>query len=170
MRGGAGIGCVVNGAAGRELLFADAKPPQDERIAVIGAGPPASPTRRLVADRNSGDRVREGPSGRRQLPATPARRRCSRSVEAANEISLAQYIDSLVAACLHKGVNIKYWHRCHGQPAAAGAVRPHRDRDRQPLSSRLGPIVRGAALTWGIGRWPGLSLSDAREHTRLALS
>ena len=39
MRGGAGIGCVVNGAAGRETLFADAAPPRNERIAVIGAGP-----------------------------------------------------------------------------------------------------------------------------------
>src|SRR5208282_120949 len=37
MRGGARIGCVVNGAAGRESLFADPKPPRGERIAVIGA-------------------------------------------------------------------------------------------------------------------------------------
>src|SRR6185295_472158 len=39
MRGGARIGCVVNGAAGRETAFADAEPPRGERIAVIGAGP-----------------------------------------------------------------------------------------------------------------------------------
>ena len=39
MRGGARIGCVVNGAAGRETRFADAQPPRGEHIAVIGAGP-----------------------------------------------------------------------------------------------------------------------------------
>ena len=39
MRGGARIGCVVNGAAGRETMFANPKPPRGERIAVIGAGP-----------------------------------------------------------------------------------------------------------------------------------
>jgi len=38
MRGGARIGCVVNGR-GRETLFADARPPRGEQIAVIGAGP-----------------------------------------------------------------------------------------------------------------------------------
>ena len=37
MRGGARIGCVVNGAAGRETMFADPHPPRGERIAVIGA-------------------------------------------------------------------------------------------------------------------------------------
>ena len=39
MRGGARIGCVVNGAAGRETLFAAPQIPQKQRIAVIGAGP-----------------------------------------------------------------------------------------------------------------------------------
>ena len=52
MRGGAGIGCVVNGAAGREALFADRKPPRGERIAVIGAGPAGLTYASLVADGN----------------------------------------------------------------------------------------------------------------------
>src|ERR1700758_1748755 len=39
MRGGARIGCVVNGAAGRETMFVDRRPPRGERIAVIGGGP-----------------------------------------------------------------------------------------------------------------------------------
>ena len=46
MRGGAALRCVVNGAAGRELRFAAASGPSGERIAVIGAGRPASPMRR----------------------------------------------------------------------------------------------------------------------------
>ena len=56
MRGGARIGCVVNGAAGRESLFADPKPPRGERIAVIGAGPAGLTYAALVAD----DNVRDG--------------------------------------------------------------------------------------------------------------
>ncbi len=39
MRGGVRIGCVVNGAAGREAMFAAPQAPRGERIAVIGAGP-----------------------------------------------------------------------------------------------------------------------------------
>jgi 2,4-dienoyl-CoA reductase-like NADH-dependent reductase (Old Yellow Enzyme family) len=39
MRHGAQIACVVNGAAGRELKFREARYARGERIAVIGAGP-----------------------------------------------------------------------------------------------------------------------------------
>ena len=53
MRGGARIGCVVNGAAGRETMFADAKPPRGERIAVIGAGPAGLTYAGLVAEGNA---------------------------------------------------------------------------------------------------------------------
>ena len=52
MRGGAGIGCVVNGAAGREALFADRRPPRGERIAIIGAGPAGLTYASLVAEGN----------------------------------------------------------------------------------------------------------------------
>src|SRR5262245_32430217 len=52
MRGGARIGCVVNGAAGRETMFADPHPPRGERIAVIGAGPAGLTYASLVADGN----------------------------------------------------------------------------------------------------------------------
>src|SRR5207248_8181710 len=52
MRGGAGIGCVVNGAAGRETAFANPKPPRGERIAVIGAGPVGLTYASLVAEGN----------------------------------------------------------------------------------------------------------------------
>src|SRR5262249_56224563 len=43
MRGGTQLHCVVNAAAGEETPFAAAKPPQGERIAIIGAGPPGAP-------------------------------------------------------------------------------------------------------------------------------
>src|SRR5262249_50819474 len=49
-RGGAGVGCVVTGAAGRETMFADRRPPRGERIAVIGAGPAGLTYASLVAE------------------------------------------------------------------------------------------------------------------------
>src|SRR6185295_19667854 len=52
MRGGARIGCVVNGAAGRETLFANPSPPHGEKIAVIGAGPAGLTYASLTADGN----------------------------------------------------------------------------------------------------------------------
>ena len=52
MRGGARIGCVVNGVTGRELMFANPKPPRGERIAVIGAGPAGLTYASLVAAGN----------------------------------------------------------------------------------------------------------------------
>ncbi len=90
---------------GRELLFADAKPPQDERIAVIGAGPAGLTYASLVADRNSvtvfeKDRQAGGAS------ASPARRRCSRASRPTRQ-ALRSISTSLVAACLHKGVNVQ---------------------------------------------------------------
>ena len=68
MRGGARIGCVVNGAAGRETLFADAKPPQGERIAVIGAGPAGLTYAALAADGNAVTVFEKNRASRRQLP------------------------------------------------------------------------------------------------------
>ncbi len=53
MRGGARIGCVVNGAAGREAVFSTPSPPRGERIAVIGAGPAGLTYASLVAEGNT---------------------------------------------------------------------------------------------------------------------
>jgi NADPH-dependent 2,4-dienoyl-CoA reductase/sulfur reductase-like enzyme len=163
MRGGAGIGCVVNGAAGRELLFKDAKPPQDERIAVIGAGPAGLTYASLVADRNSVtvfEKMRQAGGSFRLAGKAPL----FQGVEA-DEISLAQYVDSLVAACLHKGVNIKY----STDVAASPQLLAPFDRIVIATGSRyrlgLGPIVRGA-LSWGIGRWPGLGAFLMRASIR----
>ena len=68
MRGGARIGCVVNGAAGRETLFADAKPPHGERIAVIGAGPAGLTYASLVADGNTVTVFEKDARRRRLIP------------------------------------------------------------------------------------------------------
>jgi 2,4-dienoyl-CoA reductase-like NADH-dependent reductase (Old Yellow Enzyme family) len=53
MRSGAGISCVVNPIAGHELDFADSRPPEGERICVVGAGPAGLSYASLVADRNN---------------------------------------------------------------------------------------------------------------------
>ena len=53
MRGGAKLGCVVNGTAGKEALYAAAQPPQGERIAVVGAGPAGLTYASLVAKGNT---------------------------------------------------------------------------------------------------------------------
>ena len=78
MRSGAGISCVVNGMAGREAMFAGAKPPQGERIAVIGAGP-AGPDLCFAGRRRQ---RRHACSKRPDAPAarfvSPGSRRCSR--------------------------------------------------------------------------------------------
>ena len=102
MRGGARIGCVVNGAAGRETLFADAKPPRGERIAVIGAGPAGLTYAALVAEGNTvtvfEKSTRPGGSFRYAGKAP-----LYQEVEA-SEKSFERYIADLVAACELKGV------------------------------------------------------------------
>jgi hypothetical protein len=163
MRGGAGIGCVVNGAAGRELLFADAKPPQDERIAVIGAGPAGLTYASLVADRNSVtvfEKERQAGGSFRLAGKAPL----FQGVKA-EEQSLTRYIESMVAACLHKGVNVKFGTDVSASPQLLAPF----DRIVIATGSRyrlgLGPIVR-AALSRGVGRWPGLGALLMRESPR----
>jgi dimethylglycine catabolism A len=102
MRGGARIGCVVNGAAGRETLFADARPPQGERIAVIGAGPAGLTYAALAADGNAVtvfEKNRRPGGSFRYAGRAPL----YQEVEA-NEKSFERYIADLVGACEFKGV------------------------------------------------------------------
>ena len=89
MRGGARIGCVVNGAAGRETVFAQPKPPHGERIAVIGAGPAGLTYASLVAEGNTVTVFEKEHRSRRRLSAMPARRRCSRKSRRASGASSA---------------------------------------------------------------------------------
>jgi 2,4-dienoyl-CoA reductase-like NADH-dependent reductase (Old Yellow Enzyme family) len=106
MRGGARIGCVVNGAAGRETLFANPQPPRGERIAVIGAGPAGLTYASLVADCNTvtvfEKSARAGGSFRYAGKAP-----LFQEVEA-SEQSFAHYIADLVAACQAKGVMFRF--------------------------------------------------------------
>ena len=106
MRGGARIGCVVNGAAGRESAFAAAAPPRGERIAVIGAGPAGLTYASLVAADNQvtvyeKDRVAGGAF--RYAGKAPL----FQEVEA-NDQSFVCYIANLVAACERRGVKFHY--------------------------------------------------------------
>src|SRR5947208_5635103 len=105
MRSGAGISCVVNGAAGREAMFANAKPPQGERIAVIGAGPAGLTYASLVADGNAVtvfDKAGRPGGSFRFAGLAPM----FQDVEA-NPASLERYIDGMVAACRAKGVTFR---------------------------------------------------------------
>jgi dimethylglycine catabolism A len=153
MRGGAGIGCVVNTVAGRELRFANARPPKGERIAVIGAGPVGLTYASLVADGNSVivfEKERQAGGAFRLAGKAPL----YQGVEA-SEQSFARYIDGLVAACKHKGVTFKHGVDVSAQPDLLAPF----DRIVIATGARyrfgLGLFVV-KALTWGAGRWPGI--------------
>ncbi len=106
MRGGARIGCVVNGAAGRETLFANPQPPEGERIAVIGAGPAGLTYASLVAEGNTVTVFEKS-----ARPGGAFRYACKaplfQEVEA-SEASFTRYIADLVAACERKGVQFRF--------------------------------------------------------------
>jgi 2,4-dienoyl-CoA reductase-like NADH-dependent reductase (Old Yellow Enzyme family) len=97
MRGGARIGCVVNGAAGRETTFAHPQPPRGERIAVIGAGPAGLTYASLVADGNTVtlfEKADRAGGSFRYAGEAPL----FQEVEA-NPKSFERYIADMVAAC-----------------------------------------------------------------------
>jgi 2,4-dienoyl-CoA reductase-like NADH-dependent reductase (Old Yellow Enzyme family) len=106
MRGGARIGCVVNGAAGREKAFAEPTPPRGERIAVIGAGPAGLTYASLVADGNKitvfEKELKPGGSFRYAGKAPLFQE------VAANQKSFDRYIADLFAACEAKGVVFQF--------------------------------------------------------------
>jgi NADPH-dependent 2,4-dienoyl-CoA reductase/sulfur reductase-like enzyme len=105
MRGGAGIGCVVNGAAGRETLFAAARMPQAERIAVIGAGPAGLTYASLVAE---GNHVTVFEKESQPGGAFNSAAKAPLFQEVATETcSFSRYVDDLVAACRAKGVQFR---------------------------------------------------------------
>ncbi|HXW42044.1 MAG TPA: NAD(P)-binding protein, partial [Xanthobacteraceae bacterium] len=154
MRGGARIGCVVNAAAGRETLFADAKPQRGERIAVIGAGPAGLTYAALAADGNSvtvfENKARAG-GALRYAGKAPL----FQDVEA-SEQSFARYIDDLVAACAIKGVVFRF---ATNVAAHAEVLAPF---DRIVIASGadyrfgIGALVK-AILDLGLARAPGVS-------------
>ena len=154
MRGGARIGCVVNGAAGRETTFANPRPPRGERIAVIGAGPAGMTYASLVGEGNDVTVFEKDdrPGGAfRYAGKAPL----FQEVEA-SERSFERYIADMFAACVRKGVKFRFETNVTGQ---AGLLAPF---DRIVIATGaqyrfgLGPIAT-QMLDWGAGRWPGFS-------------
>ena len=154
MRGGARIGCVVNGAAGRETTFAYPKPPRGERIAVIGAGPAGLTYASLVAEGNEVTVFEKEnvPGGAfRYAGKAPLFQEV-----AASERSFERYIADLVADCTRKGVEFWFDTDVAEQPRLLASY------DRIVIATGaqyrygLGPIAT-TLLDRGVGRWPGFS-------------
>ncbi len=163
MRGGARIGCVVNGAAGRETMFSDPKPPREERIAVIGAGPAGLSYASLVADGNQVtvfEKAKRPGGAFRHAGKAPL----FQEVEA-SEKSFERYISDLVAACVRKGVKFRFETDIARRPALLAPF------DRIVVATGahyrfgLGPIA-ATLLDLGAGRWPGLARIFSRTEFR----
>lgn len=163
MRGGARIGCVVNGAAGRETLFADAAPPRGERIAVIGAGPAGLTYASLVAGDNTvtvfeKDAVAGGSF--RLAGKAPLFQEVT-----ANEASFRRYIADMVAACELKKVAFRFSTDASASPAQLAVF------DRIVIASgaayRFGlrPLVTWT-LNRGLSRMPGFARLFMSEKLR----
>jgi dimethylglycine catabolism A len=152
MRGGARIGCVVNGLAGRETEFAASVPPRGERIAIVGAGPAGLTYASLVAEGNTVtvfEQAAEPGGSFRYAGKAPL----FQEVEA-SEHSFARYAADMLAACRMNGVEFRF-----GTRVTSTLLAPF---DRIVIASGaryrfgLGPLVT-ALLDRGIGRWPGIS-------------
>ena len=153
MRGGARIGCVVNGAAGRETMFADPRPPRGERIAVIGAGPAGLTYAGLVADGNEVT-VFEKENGAGGAFRQAGKAPLFQEVEG-SESSFQRYIADLVAACVRSGVSFRF----ATEVTMSEQLAPF---DRIVVASgaryRFGlGWIATRLLDRGIGRWPGFS-------------
>jgi NADPH-dependent glutamate synthase beta subunit-like oxidoreductase len=151
MRGGTQLRCVVNSAAGDETRFARAKPPQGERIAVIGAGPAGLTYASLVAGANAVtvfERDKTPGGAFRYAGKAPLFQEV-----VADQTSFDRYIDRMVAACMHKGVIILYGVDVTASPEPLATF----DRIVIATGARyrfgLGRLPN-LLLDWGAGRWP----------------
>ncbi len=154
MRGGARIGCVVNGAAGRETTFANAKPPRGERIAVIGAGPAGLTYASLVAEGNTVtvfEKAALAGGSFRYAGKAPL----FQEVEATPR-SFERYIADMVAACKMKGVTFQFSTDVLANPAVLAPF------DRIVIATgasyRFGlGAIAPLSLDSGAARWPGIA-------------
>jgi 2,4-dienoyl-CoA reductase-like NADH-dependent reductase (Old Yellow Enzyme family) len=164
MRGGAQLHCVVNAAAGRERSSESARPPANERIAVIGAGPAGLTYASLVAERNAVtvfERAERPGGAFRDAGKAPLFQDV-----VADQNSFDLYIDALTLACAAKGVSIRYQVDVTHWPEL---LRPF---DRIVIATGaayrfgLGPLAT-ALLDSGAARWPlvrhVLSLPSLRD-------
>jgi 2,4-dienoyl-CoA reductase-like NADH-dependent reductase (Old Yellow Enzyme family) len=154
MRGGAGISCVVNGAAGRESMFATVASPLGERIAVIGAGPAGLTYASLVADTNAVtvfEKDSRAGGAFRHAGLAPMFNDVG-----ANPASFERYIGDMVAACQRKRVTFRFDTDVTRQPDLLAPF------DRIVVATGAAyPLGAGALamrlLEHGAGRWPVLS-------------
>jgi 2,4-dienoyl-CoA reductase-like NADH-dependent reductase (Old Yellow Enzyme family) len=154
MRGGARIGCVVNAAAGRERVFANAAPPKSERIAVIGAGPAGLTYASLVASGNSvAVFEKSGTAGGAFRLAGKAP--LFQEVEA-DQRSFDRFIAAMLAACKGKGVTFRFG----TDPAQDPDLLAPFDRIVIAIGAQhrfgLGALLT-AMLNRGIAHWPGIA-------------
>ena len=163
MRGGSSLRCVVNGQAGRETEFLAGKPPQGERIAVIGAGPAGLTYASLVADGNTVTVFeREAVAGGAFLYAGKAP--LFQEVNAV-ESSFDRYIAAQTSACARKGVTFRFNTDVAKSPDLLAPF------DRIVIASGakyrygLGPLAR-LMLDWGAARWPGIAQVFKNETVR----
>ncbi len=163
MRSGARLGCLVNGRAGKERVYAVAQPPQGERIAIIGAGPAGLTYASLVAEGNMVtlfERAARAGGAFRYAAKAPLFQE-----HQASERSFARYIDQLVLACSEKGVRFRYGTDVTRAP---DLLQPF---DRIVIASgaryRFGMgRVATALLDIGAGHWPGLRQLFSRPGFR----
>jgi 2,4-dienoyl-CoA reductase-like NADH-dependent reductase (Old Yellow Enzyme family) len=154
MRGGARIGCVVNGAAGRETMFAAAHPPRGERIAVIGAGPAGLTYAALVADGNAVtvfEKSECAGGSFRYAGKAPL----FQEVEA-NQQSFDCYIKDMVAACEKKGVAFRFAIDVSGNSALLTPFDHIVIATGAEYRFGLG-LAATATLDSGAARWPGIA-------------
>lgn len=167
MRGGGRLHCLVNPMVGREVLFANGRPPVStsggEKIAVIGGGPAGLSYAALVAEQNEvtlferGDRL----GGSFHLAGLAPK---FQEVET-REGSFHAYIDALEQACRDKGVILRTGTDVTRDPALMDGF------DRIVVATGaayrygLGAAVP-ALLRAGAGKWPGLARLMTRPGIR----
>ncbi|MGH6737851.1 MAG: NAD(P)-binding protein, partial [Bradyrhizobium sp.] len=155
-----GISCVVNGAAGRETLFANPKPPRRQRIAVIGAGPAGLTYASLVADDNTVTVFEKEPrpgGAFHYAGLAPM----FQEVEA-NPASFVRYIDDMAQACWRKRVAFQFSTDVERDPAVLAPFNRIVVATGASYPLGMGALAMGL-LDRGAGHWPVFSslLSNA---------